>query len=219
MNKVEYMNSKGKLVKRRFTGPPKTSEVVKAYVKKTINRKFETKYDDEIINGFQLTQTLTLADMTGLAQGAAFNERIGSEIAIKRFITRYALFCGTSSSIVRLINLVWKPDNAVAPLISSILANGPGGAPDILSNYNRNNRANYTILSDRTHQLIAGTSSEYNRRVFHYEDYKNLPSYTSYTPTLNTGEHHIYSFLISDQTAGANAPSIYYSSRIEYKDA
>lgn len=212
--KAKYHNAK-----QDFKKLTNHDKVVVSAAKRAVGRRMETKYQDTPTTGTNNWSTTALqSDVTGILQGITQLTRLGANITPKKMEVMFNAAAGSADSDNRLIIFVWKPDNAVAPVIGNILSNGPSGIPDNNSLYNYNNRLQYRILYDQHFVLVAGTSSPNHSIAKKIVLYKNLPAETSYSLTLNTGENHIYLLLLGSN-AGVNAPSINLIERIYYKDS
>lgn len=155
---------------------------------------------------------------------AGQSQRLANEITIKSIQFNYTLYQGDDSNVVRMIIFQWmQQDISNFPIVGDIVM-GTGGTAPWLEPRNYQNKANYKILYDHTHNLsaAAGNNSVITRHVqlAGKLKLKNLKASDNNTngfgATLIKG--NIYYMFVSDSSVVSH-PSITMKVRLLFTDA
>lgn len=169
-----------------------------------------------------------ITHVSGMAAGFSPIQRVGTQVTLKEYSLRAALYVATSDlvNLVRVVVFRWKPDGGVAPTLPQILDNASSSVcyPTEYP-YNWAMRDAFEILSDQTVHLeveqtsspvtpqgSGGYSSAYLELTVPLGDRK-----LNFTPGANTGRGQIFVLMVSDSYAISH-PSVRWAGRLVYGD-
>lgn len=194
---------------------------VSALVTKKIEVKAEKKTHDieldySIPISFSATNTLALSE---IAEGSAYNQRIGERISPVGLFLRFQLKCVDSTNRIRII--IWRQalNNAtVSGALTSVLeyTNVANVDRDIYSPYKTNTDVTkFKIFFDKNYDLTLNA----NNQSIIEEIYINLQKQPDieFNSGATTGSGHYFISWISD-SAAASHPTIGGWSRLRYLD-
>jgi len=136
-------------------------------------------------------------DHTQIAQGVAFNQRVGSSLVLKNMRFRGQLVVGDTTNIVRMLVYRWHPDtNSDIPQASEIFT----ASSDPLSSLIHYKQRRFKVLADKLFTL-----DTYNpTQIFDFElKLKSVVNFTGAT----SGAEHVYVLFLSDSGAAPH-PSV-----------
>lgn len=196
---------------------PKLNKTQEIQVKRMIARHAETKSFVKGALGTAVSNVATIVSLTDIPLGQTDNSRIGNHVHLKGLTANLQFIGGDATNTFRCIFFKWKENDTFnTPTVAQILANGPTGAPDVFSTYNRDSPGNYTILRDFFLVQSNGTSApqliqkrQINMRLSGKAQF--------YSDVGTTGTNKIYLLFQSD-SAAVTHPSISYNTEILYSD-
>lgn len=191
------------------------------YLQRTIQRVFNTrtnsvyprperKFLDNAITP-TITSTGNVIPLNTIVQGIGSNQRIGAQTATSGVYYNYVLRQGATptTTAVRIL-LFWdREPNGVAPAVTDVLAAATVTAPMNLLNRNR-----FVILDDDRDTL--STNGDQIRFITDFRKIDQLSTFADATSTAQTGG--LMLLYISDQAAGATAPTISGTWRVRFMD-
>jgi hypothetical protein len=162
--------------------------------------------------GSSVSSTGTIQKLSTIPQGDTDSTRDGDALQIIRIEFRVAFAFADPVNTGRVIVARWNQDDSSA---------APTGITDILqtatpySPYNRDNlRAKkFSVIFDNTY-LVGATGPNILGSCLS----KNYPSKIAFQAAANTGNGHIYAFMVSDSAAIAH-PIFTYVARIWFTDS
>lgn len=175
-----------------------------------VERKF---YD--IATTFTNTQfctTGTISLLTGMAQGADYNQRNGNSIKAVSIQYRMNIFVGTTATGYRIILYKDNEPRQALPSVADILESTTTVSP-----MNHTNGKRFQILQDihSNVDLVKNTM-----RVHKF--YKKLNHHIKYVGSgsgiTNTDEDNIYFLILADSSSGVTSPTAQFYSRLRYID-
>lgn len=215
----------------------KSKKKFAARVKRIVGATTETKFWDA--NGSVSCQTTpALADLTPVTQGDTAINRDGDVISFKSFRINFRLQGQpaathasdplTMNPAVRIILLQWRPNDAsVVPTAASILASVTA-LVNLTSPYTMIFHQQFKVLYDkrivlksRSDLQVAGASTVvYPDQVMWSVTIpsKKVNRKMIYNLTATAGTNQIYMLYMSDQGLAANAPDLYFYSRLLFTD-
>lgn len=185
------------------------SNLQKKEVKNLINKAEEKKwFETNFASGQDVTTTMTIQNLTNIAQGDAMTERIGDKIRLRYVNARGYLKGGASSATntvykARILLILWKDDSTTnAPTVSQLLEDITD--PDSHFNMDVNKRRKFKVLYDRIYkfQKVGSTAGVINPRIYFHKKFKK-PIYLNFTDGTTAGKNCVYLCLMSDN-ASAN---------------
>lgn len=197
-------------------------------VYRIVNSKLETKFYDVSTTLFQQFGSgagIIVADATAIpaAPAGIFPGRVGDQIDPSYMVLRWTTDAQATNPfhVIRIIVFQWRIDNTAAgPTISTILDPSVGGAVNVWSAYNYDARHTYTILYDKLYNQQGNTGSSYQTRTFVVRlRLQKAAAKVNYNSLVNTGDHHIYIFIIGSNASGATGALVSLTARLFYKDA
>lgn len=196
---------------------PKLNKTQEVQVRRLIARREETKSFVKGAVGVSNSNVATIVSLSDIPLGQTDNARIGNHVHIKSVIGHLNFIAGDATNTMRCIIFKWKENDTFnTPTAAQILANGPTGAADVFSTYNRDSPGNYVILEDWFMVGSTGTSSPFliqkkqiNKRVG--------GKMMFYSDVGTTGTNKIYLLALSDSSAVTH-PSFNYNIEIGYSD-
>lgn len=204
----------------------KLSEKQKSEVYKMVNKDVEKKFFDSFSTiaqqyGTPATGSLT-ADLTNITQNVGGNQRIGDQIVPHYVESRFTFEnqATNPNSTTRVIYFQWRVDNTVAPTAADILDVGPGGAVvNSWSPYNYDKRHLFTIIKDFMFDMNGNIGSSKYTRCFSFKiPLIRKTARVNYNAGANTGDHHIYLFIIGSNANSATGQLVTVDTRLIYSD-
>lgn len=214
-----------KTTKRRSGKVP---EATKKYVKQQTSRKIETKYVVETATSHEITDDITLQDLTdSISQGDGVGNRDGDQVELQRIsgrmlFTRDSGAAAGSVQTIRCLFFQWHPDNNTeSPSnINEIVQVSSSAALAVNSGYpiNKSTR-HFTPLLDRTIHLAAPTNDPYRSvKSMGFAIPKHKLRKLQYNAAATTGKNHVYVVFWSDKASGAENGVCTYVANVFYKD-
>lgn len=225
--------------KKVFVVPSKSS-IVKRRVRKSRLPKdkvlTEVKWFDQYYSSVNASTTGTIILLNGTGQGLNVNARIANRIHLKKTHLKY--FIGdngvpVTDSIVRVMVVYDREADGALPSVfggqttNSILDNT--SVASSLSFQNPNNRDRYTILYDKSTEMVhnalqavSGTTSIALPRWKNKSKMIPLDSFTQYNASgagvteINSGA--LYLVVMSNIISGSNAPIMTFNNRLYFTD-
>lgn len=188
--------------KRKKPKSTKAMKDVKHMISKVLNAKAEHKW---IWVGYNVVPLVAgvaqIADLTTMIQGTTESTRVGLQIQPTTMNIRVAAQpTAAGNCFVRMIYFRWHPDNSVGvPTYAQLMGPGIAGVatPDIYSQYNINNKSQFTILHDHTFRASVGSGLLAPLHLKRFSPGKARISYNT-GAAVTSGENHIHVALISD---------------------
>jgi len=184
-----------------------------------ISKEIETKHIDAAVSNTVSGPTGLLTDMTLVGQGTGDQVRIGDKIKPVSIEIKGQILANSiiDRNLMRIIVFQWHPNStSPVPVSSDILLYTGSAANCVISPYQWDTRANFTILHDKTYVLQGNASSNNYLHPFHFKVYPKKA--ISYIAGSTAGLNKIYCLVLSDSSA-INFPSIAYIYQMRYKDA
>lgn len=199
--------------------------------------EIETKYAILDSNSTSLVSTGTIVDLSTIGQGVTRDDRVGDRLKLKKLYWRIKIVASSGGLLVsadafdtvRVILFRWWDDTAVnLPLLGNILKQGASGLDYTLASYNKDDKEQYTILSDNVY--VVYNTTVYNGSALAVEPgpghvasvVKTLDprgdAHVYYNNNANTGVGHVFVLLVSD-SAFTPHPTCAYALQLEYTDA
>lgn len=156
--------------------------------------------------------------LNGIAPGNAFNNRIGSKIMMKSIQVRANITCPSGDNMVRLVLILDRQPNGVAPVSTIIFAAttalGVGG--DQLTGINTNYRKRFKILKD---EYIEFTGLMHHKCINFYVKQKLPVDYIGGDSTIGSiGTNAVYLMAMSIAPVGSRAGCTNLFTRVRYYD-
>lgn len=174
----------------------------------------ETKiYDTGLISlsNTQFSNAGVVTYLSGVGQGADYNQRNGNSIKAQYQNIYAGLVRGSADSMVRVILFRDREQRQALPAVSDVLE-----SVDVRSNYNHNNLNRFTIMKDDV--KILDTYHPY--QLFTYN--RPLKTHVYYNGTgatiASADENSIFILFLSETSSGANSPTANFNSRLGYVD-
>lgn len=230
--------------RRKKLAGKKLTKLQRKEVKSIAMKPVELKQNLVVMNALEVADPLlTLAVMVPLnfvIQGAAdTNNRVGDQLYMKSFELRGMIKLNPQAQnfncnvTCRMLVYQWHPYSiGTSPLtnlpLSDILENGPTGVVEPLSVYRWDTRQEYTILADRTYNIVGpgNTGHDYPlyqpcRHFFHHKiSLKRAQKRVQYsTGGVNcTNNIVVYFFQYPDAGHATTPLTVFCSSRILFTD-
>lgn len=172
----------------------------------------ETKYKDYDRTETSINQNGVLRTLNDPAQGTSASTRVGDSILMKSIDIRGEIYANTSPAYLRMILIIDKQNTITTA--AQILEN-TGTYYSVHSQYNQDNRKQFSVLYDRT-RFVDQTTNQDNH-LFHIR--KKLSRHVKFdtgTITINTGALKL--LCISNANVAAAEPTTRYRSRFTYID-
>jgi hypothetical protein len=221
--------------KQGSKGGPTLTNKQRQQVKQMITSSQELKVFYATVGSLTVPPAGVLTRLTSVTQGVGFTQRVGNELAIKKFIFKYAIQVGATGIIsaadefntVRVIIFRWKNDDTFAfPAIGDILDLSAGTITN--RTYNFDTRMDYHVLYDQSHVVFNtpiwnGAAVQWNHGVG--SNYASpapivLPNAVGkilFENNAITGNGHIYSLVVSD-SAFSPHPTFEQATEIQFID-
>lgn len=197
---------------------PKLNQSQKVQVQRMIKSREENK--SFVTGSIAATIPLVAAinSLMDIPLGNTDNTRVGNHIHPKQISGKLSFIAGDATQVMRCIIFKWKENDAFnPPTIAQILANGPSGAPDVYSTYNRDSPGNYQILKD---YFLVGSSGTSSSKLIQSREFTiKLSGKTQYWSDIGTaGTNKVYIMIQSDSSAVPN-PTLSSNFETIYNDA
>lgn len=156
-----------------------------------------------------------------ITQGDGVNERIGRTVKCNGIDFRYRVKNVLAASQPQIRVIIYLDKKNILPTVSDVLNNDAGlGLNSIratMAFYNRNNRGDFIVLHDKTHDFDFTSGNFQQAEKFSLKT-NHLLKFTGDTTTI--AENSVRVLIISDQAvAAASRPSIEFQSCYYYTDA
>lgn len=196
---------------------PKLNKTQELQVRRIIARQQELKTFVKGAVGVSNSNVPTIVSLTDIPLGQTDNSRIGNHVHLKSLAGWFHFIAGDATNTMRCILFKWKENDTYnTPTAAQILANGPTGAPDVFSSYNRDSPGNFTILKDWYMIGSTGTSSPFLIQKKQLS-IKLTGKAQFWSDVGTTGTNKIYLMFISDSSAVTH-PSVSYNTEVGYSD-
>lgn len=199
---------------------------VKKYVKAEISRNIENKKYNFII---ALTGANAMDDSTGVifpltapSNGSAVNQRLGSQIKIKRIVTDWFVQMGAANPCqCRIVIVQDKQQQGTNPTLVNVFDSGGGGIGTVQAPQTPYNPyltpTRFTVLHDWRFQLDQVSQERIVKRIV-IPGSKISQVHFQSAGTLD-GKGMLYALCFSDVNAAANTPRLICGARAEFEDA
>jgi len=199
-------------------------------VKSLIKKDVELKY---LSSSIPSTAVSTVAVVNGVpfdvTQGILDQQRIGDAYTLAGSVElRYSWTISDTTNICRFILFQWRGQTyALNPIPTAvdILINGPTGVIDVYSHYNHDNRFSYTILYDRTVNLIgngtAGTfpgTTSTQMYIHKRVSLKKAQKEVQLVAGGGQGKNRLFLCYVSDSSV-VNHPTLFGETKMFFRDA
>lgn len=174
----------------------------------------EAKNQDAAIAATTFNWTGTLSSLVNIGQGSGVGQRNGDEIQWAGVDFRYHLYQSTTNIITmaRVILLIDFQNQLTA---TSDLLSNTGGALACMSMFNRQNRARFKVLYDKTHVLDQYDTAQTYVHV--NIPAKKLKGTTEFQTNTSTVTKNMLKILYISNI-NATLPTIEYNIRLYFKD-
>lgn len=155
----------------------------------------------------------TVATISTIAQGLDYTNRVGDSIKMQRIEVRARTVIGAGTKTFIRVMLVRDLDGyGTAPTVANILQSA-----DVLAPENYLNKDRFSILYDEFEALnsVSVTNSVTTFAMPHEGHIKYLGTTAA---AASNGKGSLYLLLISNESAGANTPTVTYYTRIYFTD-
>lgn len=200
---------------------------VRQYVERTLERKMEDKFYDDIPNQEQLVNgTPVMVPLCVPAQGVGQIQRTGEEVTVTNLFLRMALF-GNPDGIeaspayfnqqYRIMIFQWFQDNGLStPTASDLLQN----STQPFSWYERQNAGTaFKVLYDNKGVVSGSQGNPDAQRYFDVVIPGKALRKIKFDGASTNATNQIYLFAFSNQTLAARAPILDWNSHCKYTDA
>lgn len=187
---------------------------------KTQNNKSELKIGDTITTINPIPITGSIITQTSITKGTNREQRIGNKIFLEYYFNNYIINAGSAvqntppffPNVIRIIHFVDKENRQAVPAVLDVLEVDRIDSPMNHINFNR-----FLVLSDKRYLIndnaprIAPTDFKRLKFTANYND-GNTGSVADYQ------ENHPMILVISQNIAGASAPSMTIWNRLRWRD-
>lgn len=162
--------------------------------------------------------TSTHVSLVDIAQGSAYNQRVGDKMRFKSAHISFTAIPGDSVNVLRLIVYQWHPlSTGSAPVPSSVLSN-VSNAYAAISQYNVTNNQDFSILYDKSWNLNGYNNAQITKNVW-IKGGKFLDRNIHFQAGSSTiKKNGIFALWISDSSA-ASHPQVIAVIRTRFTDA
>lgn len=209
------------------------SSKAQSQVKRIIAVRQELKYAGNVSAYATYPAAPTLSKLLIIAQGDGDQQRDGDRIMWCGTFELKLAFINSNADLFnshRVIVFQWHPNDATAPISTSVLLSGVSGAPDYTSHYSHDQRQLYTILFDKTFvtvgpipgsAAITPTTSESVTGLHFYKlSTRNLQKQVQYAGGSTNGTNQIYIITMNDTVSAAGArPQVLFTFKGFYRDS
>jgi hypothetical protein len=187
-------------------GKSLTKKQVRQMIRDSLNAIVEHKYFHTAIAIAQ-SSTISLSDLTLVAQGDAGTDRTGQEIHVTRLKFHFSAVVGDVTNVVRFVVFWWHPDsNSEVPTVGDVMMTASPVSVTLPLKPSK-----FTIVADEI--LLLSTA---NSIALVSRDIK-LNNNVMFIPGVNLGLDHLYAMYWSD-SAAATHPTITASCIIIFTD-
>lgn len=191
---------------------PTTYRAVKSIVSKQIRNHDEYHSYTAFGTLGPTSAVAQVVDLTSVAQGTAYYQRLGALINVKDIILKFRVAehgSAANDTIVRLIVLKWFEDNSGAadPTMADILEDTSVATNHVIMSFKADDRK-FTILKDES--FAFNTDVEFIMR--NYVINRGLGR-VQFESGVNTGRNHIYLMAITNQASYAPAVGYVFTTR------
>lgn len=226
-NKIAF-NTLKNMVRNDRPLNPRQKRQVKAAVRGIQELKY---FISNQVDGGTVSDTLGINDISAVPQGDTDVSRDGDRlqwvgrISINFNVVGAVGATGDLYNTFRLIVLQWKPNST--PTVSDILLTGPTAAVDVYSQYNHDNRQQYTILLDKMFTVNGNNTtlvpasipnSPYSISKHFEVNIKKAAKMAQFSGGSTSGTNKFYYILGSDSSAVTH-PTYSWSSKIFFRDS
>lgn len=177
--------------------------------------KIEAKNQDAAIAATTFNWTGTLSNLVNIGQGVGVGQRNGDEIQWAGVDFRYHVY-QTNASIVTMVRVILLMDFNNQLTNTSDFLSSTGGALACMSLFNRQNRAKFKVLYDKTHVLDQyDTAQSY---VHVNIPAKKLKGTTEFQTGTSTVSKNMLKILYISNISVTTLPTIEYNMRLYFKD-
>lgn len=212
------------VVKRKPEGKGLTKKQRKE-VHKMVNQPDEIKFIETasaaVDQAFGSMPNAFSLDNCLVTQGVTDTARLGDQLVAKSLRARFTITADVNNvfDVYREIWLQWHP-NSTTYAIASVLLTGPSGIIDVWSDYNHDNRDNFTILVDKLHSSQCNAAADSNTfTILRKVPLKYAKKKMQYVAGTTGGMNHIMCLIIGRRVSGATGAKITYQSRFYFADA
>ncbi len=204
--------------RRRFTRRRRIRRKPKALIAvRRLARFVDTElHENQILNdGVGIQSTPAFLQLIFAAQGDDNNERNGVQITCRSLDLRFVGEMGNTNANMRIIVLIDKQTNGVAPTAAEVLEDTGTATSQLASQYNTDFSKRFIILSDRCRTFVEGRSDtmcwHLKRRLKHKVRFDGAGSGIG---SVVSGM--VWAMLFTDQLGGAAAVTITLASFITF---
>lgn len=126
-------------------------------------KKAETKFiDTEIVLGAVASNGVggvLWTPINFVAPGSGSSQVVGIDYLIKYISMRYVVTAGDATNLVRVMLVRHNLSNEQAPILGDLLLDSSNIQPSCISIRNENYKEVYTVLYDKTHNLVAASDN------------------------------------------------------------
>jgi len=203
-----------KRVRRRNRAPRrKARSTTVKLIKKVIKGVAEHKYFD-VASGVGFDYNGSIVDISAIPQGDTEITRDGDQLGLISFQTKFILSCSDATNAVRVIIFKWKMDSAFGPPSTTDILYNVGSTYAPVAMYNHDRRDCFSVIMDKSYELILGTSRAETPLV---KFGKKLKGKIRFNVGATSGKNKIYAMYISDSAVVGN-PTIRAIFRINFVD-
>lgn len=212
-------------------------------VKTIISRKQELKFRFETQNAAVVSNSGAVSPLILVGQGVTDTQRVGDSLTLcgkldLKYAWQIAPNSNKSYALVRFIIFQFHPstDNVTPsyPSANQILLPGPSGAVDVYSWYAHDYRQDYTILYDKTMELIgpgvydadgSGSNEMWPvtccsfKHVSTRISLKKARKNQQFQAGTLSGTNCLYKFQISSVPSADNPPTIISNAKMYFRDS
>lgn len=212
---------------------PSAAKEVHQIIKRELKRDVETKYVARVQALTSQSSTWGILDISNISQGVTDSDRVGDALTLTGPMhLRWGVFnsqgaTGDVYNNFRMVIVQYHPslDSSVFGA-TKIFLNGPSGSIDLYSQYNHDQRQDYTILYDKTVTTVGNNNvattpntSAVFKHIITTLSFKKLRKLQQYTAGgVNQSTNKLYLLTVSD-SALATHPQWIYSLKYFYTDA
>lgn len=175
------------------------------------------------VSSQDVTSTVAFIQLTAIAQGDSYNERVGDAASLKSLKSNIILVRDDNATAdtydnVRLITFIWHPDTANET---------PNSALDIIEQTtypylsalikDKALRSKFTLLDDRWVTLAPREGGDPKASYAKIKIRKKLKKNIYFNPGVTTGRNHVYHMVIGENSSGANNSQMFYDSMVTFK--
>lgn len=212
-------NAQGPRAKRHKSGRPSVADIARMEIAKYNKKKSEVKTYQTNASGTSITTSGVVINLSsGIAQGAAYNQRIGDTITLKALSIRHYISANStagSSYVVRILVLRWLGTGD--PTVAQVLDTSPGtGADRPNCQLNLNSKKLISVLYDDIITVANQTNDNLPYLVAKKKYIKLGGQATWDAGTTDASNGHVYMICISNNLS--TPPQINQTARLKYLD-